>query len=120
MFRPNWSELVQAANSHRLWSIPLKAIVGIVLGYPIGWLISPWADTAIEICCLPYAAENVPTYKMARAVALYVAWPFCVLIAITQRTTTAALVGLLVVLAIAVVSLYIGFDLLLGLGIISD
>ena len=30
MFRPNWSELVQAANSHRLWSIPLKAIVGIV------------------------------------------------------------------------------------------
>ena len=66
MLRPNWNDVVEAANSHRLWSIPFKAIVGIVLGYPIGWLISPWADTAIEICCLPYAAENLPTYKMAR------------------------------------------------------
>lgn len=120
MFRPNWPDLVEAANSHHLWSIPVKAIVGIVLGYPIGWLISPWADAAIEICCLPYAAENVPIYEMARAVALYVAWPFCVLIAITQRTTTAALVGLLTILCIALLSLYFGFSLLLGLGIISD
>ncbi len=120
MNRPDWSDLLGAANSHRLWSIPFKAIAGIVLGYPIAWLISPWADTAIEICCLPYAAENVPIYKMARAVALYVAWPFCVLIGITQRTTTTALVGLLIILTIAALSLYIGFGLLLGLGIISD
>ena len=31
MFRPNWPDLIETANSHRLWSTPLKAVVGLGL-----------------------------------------------------------------------------------------